>query len=53
MKLNEIVTNLDRFTGEKMIDYIETNIEKAIKQTILKKPEYYLNKEYAKPFINK
>ena len=53
MKLSDISNNLDRFTGKKMIDFLETNIETAIKKTILQNPEYYWNKEYAKPFINK
>ena len=53
MKLNEISKNLDKFTGKKMINFIEDNIEKAIKKTILQNPEYYKDKEYAKPFMNK
>ena len=53
MKLSEIANNIKKFTGEKMINYIETNIETAIKETILQNQEYYWNKEYVKAFINK
>lgn len=52
MRLNEISKNINIFSSEKMINYIESNIELAIKNTIKQNPEYYWNKEYAKPFIN-
>ena len=52
MKLSEIANNLEKFTGNKLINYIETNIETAIKKTILQNQEYYWNKEYTKPFLD-
>lgn len=53
MKLNEIANNLGKFTSNKMINYIETSIETAIKKTTLQNQAFYMNKEYAKPFFHK